>query len=57
MEGRSIEKRFAYNLLEKLLKYLDQAGVRMKVRSEEMRTQANDTFPRSFDPVKTSLVA
>ena len=30
-EGRSIEKRFAYNLLEKLLRYLEQASTRMKV--------------------------
>lgn len=41
-ERSSVEKRFAFNLLEKLLQYLDQASFRMKsVKPSEEVTRRN----------------
>jgi hypothetical protein len=41
-ERSSVEKRFAFNLLEKLLQYLEQASLRMKsVKPSEEITRRN----------------
>lgn len=41
-ERSSVEKRFAFNLLEKLLQYLDQASFRMRsVKPSEEVTRRN----------------
>ncbi|KAI6237110.1 hypothetical protein M3Y95_00230500 [Aphelenchoides besseyi] len=51
-ERSSVEKRFAFNLLEKLLQYLDQASFRMKsVKPSEELTRRN-SFKREGQDVK-----
>ncbi|KAI6242082.1 Ryanodine receptor 1 [Aphelenchoides fujianensis] len=51
-ERSSVEKRFAFNLLEKLLQYLDQASFRMKsVKPSEELTRRN-SFKRETRDVK-----
>lgn len=51
-ERSSIEKRFAFNLLEKLLQYLDQASSRMKsVKPSEEVTRRN-SFKKEGQDVK-----
>ena len=51
-ERSSVEKRFAFNLLEKLLQYLDQASFRMKsVKPSEEVTRRN-SFKKEGQDVK-----
>ena len=51
-ERSSVEKRFAFNLLEKLLQYLEQASFRMRsVKPSEQLTRRN-SFKKESQDVK-----
>uniref|UniRef100_A0A914H250 Ryanodine receptor n=1 Tax=Globodera rostochiensis TaxID=31243 RepID=A0A914H250_GLORO len=51
-ERSSVEKRFAYNLLEKLLAYLEQANVRMKSLKPSHELTRRNSFRREGRDVK-----
>lgn len=51
-ERSSVEKRFAFNLLEKLLAYLEQANVRMKSLKPSHELTRRNSFRREGQDVK-----
>ncbi|KAL3078921.1 hypothetical protein niasHS_014703 [Heterodera schachtii] len=51
-ERSSVEKRFAYNLLEKLLAYLEQANMRMKSLKPSHELTRRNSFRREGRDVK-----
>ncbi|KHN75295.1 Ryanodine receptor 44F [Toxocara canis] len=54
MEGErsTVEKRFAYNLLEKLIQYLDQASVKMKTVKPSQELSRRNSFKKEGQDVK-----
>lgn len=51
-ERSSVEKRFAYNLLEKLLQYLEQANFRMKSVKPSQELTRRNSFKKEGQDVK-----
>lgn len=51
-ERSSVEKRFAYNLLEKLLQYLEQASFRMKSVKPSQELSRRNSFKKEGQDVK-----
>jgi hypothetical protein len=51
-ERSSVEKRFAFNLLEKLLAYLEQASVRMKSLKPSHELTRRNSFRKEGQDVK-----
>ncbi|KAE9549703.1 hypothetical protein FO519_007091 [Halicephalobus sp. NKZ332] len=51
-ERSSVEKRFAYNLLEKLLQYLEQASFRMRSIKPSQELTRRNSFKREGQDVK-----
>jgi hypothetical protein len=51
-ERASVEKRFAYNLLEKLLQYLEQASFRMKSLKPSQELTRRNSFKAEGQDVK-----
>ncbi|VDM37968.1 unnamed protein product [Toxocara canis] len=54
MEGErsTVEKRFAYNLLAKLIQYLDQASVKMKTVKPSQELSRRNSFKKEGQDVK-----
>ncbi|KJH53392.1 hypothetical protein DICVIV_00330 [Dictyocaulus viviparus] len=51
-ERSSVEKRFAYNLLEKLIQYLEQASLKMKSVKPSQELTRRNTFKKEGQDVK-----
>ncbi|EPB70936.1 hypothetical protein ANCCEY_09971 [Ancylostoma ceylanicum] len=51
-ERSSVEKRFAYNLLEKLIQYLEQASLKMKSVKPSQELTRRNTFRKEGQDVK-----
>ena len=51
-ERTSVEKRFAYNLLEKLITYLEQASLKMKSVKPSQELTRRNSFKREGQDVK-----
>lgn len=51
-ERSSVEKRFAYNLLEKLIQYLEQASVKMKPIKPSHELTRRNSFRKEGQDVK-----
>lgn len=51
-ERGSVEKRFAYNLLEKLTQYLEQASVKMKTIKPSQELSRRNSFQKEGHDVK-----
>ncbi len=51
-ERSSVEKRFAYNLLEKLINYLEHAALRMKAVKPSQELTRKNSFRASTKNVK-----
>ncbi|CAB3399073.1 unnamed protein product [Caenorhabditis bovis] len=51
-ERSSVEKRFAYNLLEKLIQYLEQASLKMKSVKPSQELTRRNSFRREGQDVK-----
>ncbi|VDM52160.1 unnamed protein product [Angiostrongylus costaricensis] len=51
-ERSSVEKRFAYNLLEKLIQYLEQASLKMKSVKPSQELTRRSTFRKEGQDVK-----
>lgn len=51
-ERGSVEKRFAYNLLEKLIQYLDQASTKMKTVKPSQELTRRNSFKKEGQDVK-----
>ncbi|VDM84651.1 unnamed protein product [Strongylus vulgaris] len=52
VERSSVEKRFAYNLLEKLIQYLEQASLKMKSIKPSQELTRRNTFRKEGQDVK-----
>lgn len=51
-ERSSVEKRFAYNFLKKLIQYLDQASLKMKTIKPSQELTRQNSFRRESQDVK-----
>uniref|UniRef100_A0A9J2Q184 Uncharacterized protein n=1 Tax=Ascaris lumbricoides TaxID=6252 RepID=A0A9J2Q184_ASCLU len=51
-ERSTVEKRFAYNLLEKLIQYLEQASVKMKTVKPSQELSRRNSFKKEGQDVK-----
>ncbi|VDK55334.1 unnamed protein product [Gongylonema pulchrum] len=51
-ERGSVEKRFAYNLLEKLIQYLEQASTKMKTIKPSQELTRRNSFKKEGQDVK-----
>lgn len=51
-ERSSVEKRFAYNLLEKLIQYLEQASSKMKSLKPSQELTRRNSFKKEGQDVK-----
>uniref|UniRef100_A0A0N5AR96 Ryanodine receptor n=1 Tax=Syphacia muris TaxID=451379 RepID=A0A0N5AR96_9BILA len=52
VERSTVEKRFAYNLLDKLIQYLEQASVKMKPIKPSQELTRRNTFKKEGQDVK-----